>query len=117
RIAQDRQSGRNLRVTIESTIASLKSPYNYCQLPVRGLFRVSMVLIGCAAMANVRRIHRYISYKRTEARVALDEKAYRGLKRTPFTLCLCSLIRFIMSLGSYRRPFHAYLLPLFSAGS
>jgi len=61
RIAQDRQAGINLRVTIESTIASLKQPYNYDQLPVRGLFRVGMVLLGCAAMANVRRIHRYIT--------------------------------------------------------
>lgn len=64
RMAQDRQAGRYLRVAIESTLASLKHPFNYAQLPVRGVFRVGMMLIGCAAMANVRRIHRYITRHR-----------------------------------------------------
>jgi hypothetical protein len=61
RIAHDQQAGINLRVPIESAIASLKQPFNYDQLPVRGLFRVDMVLIGCAAMVNVRRIYRYLT--------------------------------------------------------
>lgn len=64
RISQDRQDGRNLRVVIESTIASLKQPFNYDQLPVRGLFRIGMMLLGGAAMANVRRIQRYLTPKR-----------------------------------------------------
>jgi hypothetical protein len=59
RIAQDRQNGINLRVVIESTIASLKQPFCYDQLPVRGLFRVGSLITGVAALANVRRIHRY----------------------------------------------------------
>ncbi len=63
RIAQAQQAGINLRVPIESAIASIKQPFNYDQLPVRGLFRVGMVLIGCAAMVNVRRIHRYLTRK------------------------------------------------------
>jgi hypothetical protein len=63
RIVQDREAGVNLRVAIESTIGSLKQAFNYDQLPVRGLFRVGMVLVGGAAMANVRRIHRYMSRK------------------------------------------------------
>jgi hypothetical protein len=63
RIVHDQQAGINLRVPIESTIASLKQPFNYDQLPVRGLFRVDMVLIACAAMVNVRRIYRYLARK------------------------------------------------------
>lgn len=61
RIAHNTQTHTNLRVGIEPTIASLKQPFNYDQLPVRGKFRVGMVLLGCAAMANVRRIHRYLT--------------------------------------------------------
>lgn len=66
RIAQDKRSGSNLRVAIESTIASLKQPFCYVQLPVRGLFRVACMLLGAAAMANVRRIQRYLVAKKVE---------------------------------------------------
>jgi hypothetical protein len=76
RMAKDRQHGVNLRAAVESTIASLKQPYNYGQLPVRGLFRVGMVLLRCAAMVNVRRIHRYIVKKaKAEARGASRDRA------------------------------------------
>ncbi len=102
RIAEDRQKGRNLRVAIESTIASLKAPYNYGQLPVRGKFRVNMVLLGCAAMVNVRRIHRYLTRKNTEAKVASDGKACQGLNWTSLLFRLSSLARFI-SLSSIKR--------------
>jgi hypothetical protein len=66
RLARDRLAGRNLRVAIESTIASLKRPYNSGQLPVRGRFRISMLLIGCASLINVRRIHRYLTDRRVD---------------------------------------------------
>ena len=66
RLAHDRQEGRNLRVAIESTIASLKHPFNYGQLPVRGLFRIGMLLVGSAAMTNVRRIHRFVTRRQKE---------------------------------------------------
>ena len=66
RMAHDRQNGTNLRVVIESTIGSLKQPFNYNQLPVRGRFRVGMLLIGGAAVANVRRISRYLHPERKQ---------------------------------------------------
>jgi Transposase DDE domain/Transposase domain (DUF772) len=63
RLRQDRLAGRNLRVVIESTIGSLKQPFNYGQLPVRGRFRVGMLLVGAATIANIRRIQRYLYRK------------------------------------------------------
>ncbi|MCX6020470.1 MAG: transposase [Chloroflexi bacterium] len=64
RLAGNRPNGTNLRVVIESTIGSLKQPFNYGQLPVRGRFRVGMLLVGGAVMANVRRIGRYLHPER-----------------------------------------------------
>jgi hypothetical protein len=47
----------NLRAdTIEATIRSMKHSFPASKLPVRGSFRVSCLLIGSAAMTNVRRI-------------------------------------------------------------
>lgn len=56
----NQQADKNLRVAIEATVRSLKHPFGD-KLPVRGLFRVTCVLLGSAAMVNVRRIWRYLS--------------------------------------------------------
>lgn len=91
RIAQAQQDGRNLRVAVESTIASLKHPFNYGQLPVRGLFRVGMVLLGCAAMANVRRIHRYVWRKRVSEGTIAGAGVIREVQECCDSLLLCPL--------------------------
>jgi hypothetical protein len=54
---------KNLRVAIEATIAALKRPFNDDQVPVRGQFRLSTLMIGSAAMVNIRRIQRYLAAK------------------------------------------------------
>jgi hypothetical protein len=59
RCAQARIAGDNLRVAIEATVGAVKRPFNNDQLPVRGPFRVKMMLLGSAFMVNLRRIHRY----------------------------------------------------------
>lgn len=59
RITQDRQSGRNLRAAVESTIAALKYPYG-SKVPVRGWFRVNCWMNYKALILNVRRIHHYL---------------------------------------------------------
>jgi hypothetical protein len=59
RSAQARIEGDNLRVAIEATVGAVKRPFNNDQLPVRGPFRVKMMLLGSAFMVNLRRIHRY----------------------------------------------------------
>jgi hypothetical protein len=54
----------NLRAAIEATIAALKHPFNADQVPVRGRFRLSLLMIGSAAMINIRRIQRYLAAQR-----------------------------------------------------
>lgn len=51
--------GINLRAAVEATIYALKRPFRGGKLPVRGLFRVTCLIIASAAMTNVRRIQRY----------------------------------------------------------
>jgi hypothetical protein len=65
RRSRDQQKeGRNLRAAVEATVRSVKHPFPAGKLPVRGQFRVTCLLIGSAAVANVRRIHRYLEGKR-----------------------------------------------------
>jgi hypothetical protein len=66
RTAQRRQAcqaqkltGHNLRVAVEATMRVIKHPFPAGKLPVRGLFRVTCLLIGSALMVNVRNLHRY----------------------------------------------------------
>lgn len=59
RSAQARTEGGNLRAAIEATVGAVKRPFNNDQLPVRGPFRVKMMVLGSAFMVNLRRIHRY----------------------------------------------------------
>jgi hypothetical protein len=60
RTADMRASGQNLRAAVEATVRSIKHPFGNDKVPVRGQDRVSMVMLGSAAMSNVRRIHRYL---------------------------------------------------------
>jgi len=104
RIAEDRTNGRNLRVAIESTIASLKRPFCYDQLPVRGLFRVSNLLIGSAAMANVRRIHRYFTDRSVAERATAQLEAFQEAMQGPISFALSSLTELAGRFGVHQRP-------------
>jgi len=55
--------GHNLRSAVEATVRSVKHPFPAGKLPVRGAFRVACMLIGSAAVANIRRIQRYLEAK------------------------------------------------------
>lgn len=59
RSAQTQTEPCHLRVAIEATVGAVKRPFNNDQLPVRGPFRVKMMVVGSAFMVNLRRIHRY----------------------------------------------------------
>ena len=61
--AQAKASGQNLRSAVEATVRSVKHPFRNGKVPVRGQPRVNMLLIGSAAMCNVRRICRYLKHK------------------------------------------------------
>jgi len=54
---------RNLRAAVEASVRSVKHPFRAGKLPVRGRFRVACMLLGSAAMTNVRRIQRYLVAK------------------------------------------------------
>ena len=60
---ENRRLAGNLRAAVEATVRSVKLPFPEAQLPVRGKFRVTCMLIGSAAVANVRRIQRYLQVR------------------------------------------------------
>jgi hypothetical protein len=73
-----RASGQNLRAAVEATVRSVKHPFGNGKVPVRGKPRVSMVLIGSAAMSNVRRIHRYqVAQRKSQKAEETNEKEPR----------------------------------------
>lgn len=51
---------QNLRAAIEATIRSIKHPFPSGKLPVRGLFRMTCLMLESAGMINVRRIQRHL---------------------------------------------------------
>jgi hypothetical protein len=59
RCADERASERHLRPAVEATVRAVKHPFGNGQVPVRGKPRVGMLMIGSAAMNNVRQICRY----------------------------------------------------------
>jgi hypothetical protein len=60
---EQQKEGRNLRAAVEATMRSIKHPFPAGKLPVRGRFRMASLLIGSAAVSNVRRIERYLQAK------------------------------------------------------
>ena len=64
------ETDRNLRPAVEATVRSIKHPFPAGKLPVRGLFRMTCLIVASAAMTNVRRIQRY----RLKTRPAAPER-------------------------------------------
>ncbi len=71
--------GCNLRAAVESTVRSLKHAFPASKLPVRGLFRMTCLVVAAAAMTNVRRIQRY----RDKTRPQPGAPHARGSDSTP----------------------------------
>ena len=71
RSRQPLPDGKNPRAAVEATIAAIKRPFGNDKAPVRGKFRLAMMVIGSAAMVNLRRIQRF----RTKQRQAMRKKA------------------------------------------
>jgi hypothetical protein len=63
RSREQQKEGRNLRAAVEATMRSIKHPFPAGKLPVRGKFRIASMVIGSAAVSNVRRIQRYLQAK------------------------------------------------------
>jgi hypothetical protein len=75
----NKMSGKNPRVAIEGTIREVKHTFHGSKLPVRGLFRMTCMLIASAAMTNVRRIYHYWEEER---KVENRQKASQGQMNT-----------------------------------
>jgi hypothetical protein len=54
---------QNPRAAVEATVRAVKLPFPMGKLPVRGRFRMFYMMIGSAAINNVRQIQRYLSRK------------------------------------------------------
>ena len=107
RNAQARASRQNLRSAVEATIRSIKLPFNDDQLPVRGRFRVNCMLIGSAALTNVRRINRYLN-SRTQPKA---ENALPNPIAQVTTDLQRSLIAFFDLFARLRHPWTRYFEP------
>jgi hypothetical protein len=66
KVATFGQSG-NLRAAVEATVRSVKHPFRQGKVLVRGLFRVSCVILSSALMVNARRLHKLATEKRSDA--------------------------------------------------
>jgi hypothetical protein len=63
RSQEQQKEGPNLHAAVEATMRSIKHPFPAGKLPVRGKFRITSMLIGSAAVSNLRRIDRYLQAK------------------------------------------------------
>jgi len=59
RCADERACKQHLRPAVEATVRAIKHPFGNGKVPVRGKPRVGMLMVGSAAMNNVRQIQRY----------------------------------------------------------
>lgn len=91
RTADERGSQQHLRPAVEATVRAIKHPFGNGKVPVRGQRRVSMMMLGAAAMNNVRQINRYLSSLR-KARKAekTNQNATGSAQRPPVRAFLAS---------------------------
>jgi len=103
-----KQEAKNHRAAIEGTVHQVKHPFPAGKLPVRGLFRVACMVVSSAAMANVRRIHRYKLQKQKEENGRNEAKQggkeAQGRNGFPFSVFPVSF------LASFRRAFALSML-------
>lgn len=97
-----RMEAHNLRAAVESTVRQVKYHFPDSKLPVRGLFRVSCMMIGSAMMSNVRRIQGYLmendqNYAKNEQKFAQDSSLFS------FSILLKSILRSWLSFFQLSR--------------
>ncbi|MCJ7737303.1 MAG: transposase [Anaerolineae bacterium] len=112
RCADERASSQHLRPAVEATVRAVKHPFGNGKVPVRGKARVSMLLIGSAAMYNVRQIHRHQVSQKTANKGPKDSQTAVGSAfRQPLASFLASLWNYLLvSLCSIHplRPISGY---------
>jgi len=98
-----KQEAKNHRAAIEGTVHQVKHPFPAGKLPVRGLFRVTCMMVASAAMANVRRIHHYWMEKQKEER--RKEGAAKETRAKQDRQGVSSSLLLVISPGSLKRAF------------
>ena len=93
-----RQSDKNPRAAVEAAVRSVKHSFPAGKLPVRGLFRVTCMVIGSAAMSNVRSIHRFTSKKNNKESKLSDQEAFCCAFLNKIFRSLCQSSRFQFAL-------------------
>jgi hypothetical protein len=89
--AAARDGPHNYRAAVEATVRAVKHPFRNGKVPVRGKPRVSMVLVGSAAMNNVRQIHRYLVRQRADAAKKTGQRATEHAPDSLFVSFLTAL--------------------------
>jgi hypothetical protein len=108
------QGKQNLRAAVEATMRCIKWPFRKGKAPVRGIGRMTHVMVASAAMINARRIHRYeeLRRKELEAKSRNEEKAEGKQNRTIIeqTSQNLDLLSFLFSLFTpWLSPFRRLL--------
>jgi hypothetical protein len=93
----------NPRAAIESTVRSVKHPFPAGKLPVRGLFRITCLIVASAAMTNVRRIQRYVLSIQPAAPDRWENRRKKG-QNLIATLATHSLIACLVGVRTAFRP-------------
>jgi hypothetical protein len=78
RSREHRKEAGNLRSAVEASVRIVKHPFPVEKLPVRGMFRVTCMVFGSAAVSKVWRIQRYLEAQNEEKKQV--EKARSGKK-------------------------------------
>jgi hypothetical protein len=91
--AQHRTTAQHLRPAVEATVRSIKHPFRQGKLPVRGKPRVTIMIIGSAAMCNVRRLWRCeVAKKQAEIAQMKKEIALLSVSFSRFARRICDFI-------------------------
>lgn len=101
RCAQLRTADHNPRPAIEATMGALKRPFGNDKLPVRGHFRMAVVMLGSAAMVNLRRIWRFQVEKRKEEAKKLKDAASKSPLFQFFSRQIASFLRYPYSVVGF----------------
>jgi len=103
RCARPEPDGKNPRAAIEATIGAIKRPFGNDKLPVRGKFRIKMMVVGSTTMVNLRRIQRFREEQRREA--------IKKAKETGTNIPLPSLFNCIAATFSGFLSNYQFLIP------
>lgn len=98
-----RKAAGNLRAAVESTVRQVKHPFPGSKLPVRGLFRVSCMILGSAMMSNVRRIQGYLEEKK-ENNDKNEQNCAQKAPLFPFSIQRISIFRSWFLFFELSRP-------------